>query len=75
MTLEEAFSQWEAGCTSYVACRRVLESAKSRIEILARTFSEEGDPWEPFESEERSQEGDAEDDVPGSGVPAEQDGR
>lgn len=48
LPLEEAFRRWEAGCASYVACRRILEEARARIEVLARNFAGEEPAWEPF---------------------------
>ena len=48
LTLEEAFGQWENGCTSYVKCRTILQSAKSRIETLSSQFSETDPRWELF---------------------------
>ena len=57
VTLEEALAQWEAGTRSYIVCRRILESAKSRVESLARSYSEKEPVWDLFEADETSADG------------------
>lgn len=56
LSLEEAFARWESGCMSYATCRQILQSAKSRIESLAKNFSDsnlskDSPVWEVFEAE------------------------
>ncbi len=50
LTLEEAFGQWEAGSRSYAACRRILASARTRLESRARDLDEDEPVWEALDT-------------------------
>lgn len=70
LALEDAFREWEAGCRSYAVCRRILASARSRIEALSRGFSGEEPVWELFETSGQDDPDDPEpEDTPDGAAP------
>ncbi len=56
ISLEEAFKALEKGSQSYRQCRKILDSAKDRVEILMKEFPSDEEAWSDFTAEANSSE-------------------
>ena len=52
LTLEEAFEELDLGSASYKSCRRILEHAREKFEILVNGMSDSAVGWETFEDDQ-----------------------